>query len=230
MTSKGYGAHPRLEVIVTSREEGQEAEEGGADRLELVRDLDAGGLTPSLETIRSVIESVSIPVRVMLRDSPSMHIGREEIPFLARKAREICSLPIDGLVVGAIVTREPDLDTLQDILGDLPCKATFHRAFDEIEDPEQAISNLKSIPQIDRILTAGGSGSWTERCARLQKWESLAAPEIRIIVAAGLCPECLLASRRHGFEVHVGRAAREGHATSGKIRRELIAALQRRGE
>jgi copper homeostasis protein len=227
MTSEGYGAQSPLEVIVTCREEAQEAEAGGADRLELVRDLDAGGLTPTLQTIRSVIESVSIPVRVMLRDHPRMQILREEIPILAGEANEICAFPIDGLVIGAVAHGQPDLEALRAILGDSPCRATFHRAFDEIEDPEQAILNLKTIPQIDRILTTGGSGSWAQRCTRLETWQALAAPEIRLIVAAGLYPEPLLTSSQHGFEIHVGRAAREGHATSGRVRRELIAALKR---
>jgi copper homeostasis protein len=37
-----------LEVIVLSVEDARAAEEGGADRLEVVRDIHLGGLTPPL--------------------------------------------------------------------------------------------------------------------------------------------------------------------------------------
>ena len=60
-----------LEVIVTSVGEACEAEEGGAGRLELVRDLASEGLTPSSSIIEEVLAAVSIPVRVMLRDAHS---------------------------------------------------------------------------------------------------------------------------------------------------------------
>jgi len=64
-----------LEVIVTSIEDAVEAEAGGADRLELVRALEVGGLTPELDLIRTVLQTVKIPVRVMLRETPSMSAG-----------------------------------------------------------------------------------------------------------------------------------------------------------
>jgi len=64
-----------LEVIVTSVEEAVEAQAGGADRLELLAAPEHAGLTPSCSTVENVVRSVSIPVRVMLRDEPSMSVG-----------------------------------------------------------------------------------------------------------------------------------------------------------
>ena len=55
---------------MTSGAEAQAAERGGADRLELVRDLDVGGLSPSLDIVAEVLATSSIPVRVMLRETP----------------------------------------------------------------------------------------------------------------------------------------------------------------
>src|SRR6188474_594629 len=57
----------RLEVIATSLEDAVEAEAGGADRIELVRDLAAGGMTPPLDLVDAVLSRVRIPVRVMVR-------------------------------------------------------------------------------------------------------------------------------------------------------------------
>ncbi len=149
-----------LEVIVTSVFEAKEAEMGGADRLELVRALDCGGLTPDLQIVRSVVEAVSIPVRVMIRESAGMIIGAEpEIEALRQRAGEIARFPIDGLVLGFIRGDAIDKSGTRRVLEAVPkVRATFHRAFDEVADPLRAIDDLKEIGQIDHILTSGGDG------------------------------------------------------------------------
>ena len=57
----------RVEVIAQSVADAVAAEAGGADRLELVRDLDQDGLTPPPELVRAVVAAVRIPVYAMLR-------------------------------------------------------------------------------------------------------------------------------------------------------------------
>ena len=65
---------PVVEVIACSVSDAIEAQRGGAGRLEIIRDLQRGGLTPPLELVRDILEAVTIPVRVMLRGSESYHI------------------------------------------------------------------------------------------------------------------------------------------------------------
>ena len=57
-----------LEVIVSSLEDAKQAEAGGADRLEVVRDLEVGGLTPDFQLVEQIAGAVRIPIRVMLRE------------------------------------------------------------------------------------------------------------------------------------------------------------------
>lgn len=227
MPSETYGVRPLLEVIVTSRAEALEAEAGGAGRLELVRSLEHGGLTPSLKMIEAVFKTVTIPVRVMLRRRPVLGLDPEEIPGLANCARQILRFPIDGFVIGAIRNGEPDLTSVRAVLGDLDCRATFHRAFDDVLDKHEAVLAIKTVPQIDRVLTDGGRGNWPTRKARLSGWQAVAAPEMRVLVAAGLNEDALgaIASRKTNFEFHVGRAVREGQSTFGRVRRDLVSAL-----
>ncbi|EGA91383.1 copper homeostasis protein [Planococcus donghaensis MPA1U2] len=52
-----------IEVIVQNEQEAVEAEKLGAGRLELVSSINEGGLTPSFETIKQVLNSVAIPVQ-----------------------------------------------------------------------------------------------------------------------------------------------------------------------
>lgn len=219
-----------LEVIVTSACEALDAEMGGADRLELTRDLDTGGLTPRAEAVRHVLASVSIPVRVMVRETASLSIESEsEVASLRVQAAAIAAFPVNGLVIGFVKDGEIDSDATRRVLDAAPhCRATFHRAFDEAADPLRAIECLKKIRAIDRILTSGGTGEWPERKRRLMEWQRAASPEIKLIVAAGLCPLALaeLQAEDSPFEFHVGRAARRQHIVSNPIDREQIASLK----
>jgi copper homeostasis protein len=77
-----------LEVIACSVEDAEAAEQGGAGRLEVVRELGRGGCTPELALVRAILDRVSIPVRVMLRESDGFaYAGREEISRMCAFAR-----------------------------------------------------------------------------------------------------------------------------------------------
>jgi len=218
-------------VIVTSLHEAIEAELGGADRLELACSLETGGFTPSLELGYSVVERVSIPVRVMLRENASMSIGGQaELNTLILRCQAFADLPIDGLVLGFINDDALDLTATKEVLAVAPnCRATFHRAFDNLRDPLNGLQELKQLSQIDRVLTSGGEGSWAERKTRLLEWQRTAAPQIKIIVAAGVCASSLAGTREDlgDVEVHVGRAVRVPQVTSGTVSRKQVAALKR---
>ncbi|MBV9154831.1 MAG: hypothetical protein JO097_01115 [Acidobacteriaceae bacterium] len=222
---------PRLlEVIVTSLQEAREAELGGADRLELVRSLGCGGLTPSPELVQEIVASVSIPVRVMVRENASMSVsGPPEMRILRSYVETFAKLPVDGLVFGFIKGGALDLKTIRALLAAAPhLPVTFHRAFEHVEHPLATIEQLKEFPQIDRILTSGGSGSWRERKARLIEWQRAAAPQIKILVGTGLRTSIFADLRDESglSELHVGRAARVPRAVSGVVDRAQVAALK----
>ncbi len=208
---------PKLvEVIVTSVEEGVEAQLGGADRLELARALEQGGLTPSADTARELVRAVSIPVRVMLRENASMSLGSgTEMDQLTTQARRFAEIPIEGLVLGFVRNGTLDLETTQKILAAAPtCRATFHRAFEYAQDPLRAIDDLKRIAQVDRILTIGGEGSCADRRKRLVKWQNAAAPEIKILVGVGLCASFLASVKGDSMIIGDSRRTRRAGAAN----------------
>jgi copper homeostasis protein len=221
-----------LEVIVTSADEAKAASKGGADRLELVRSLECAGLTPDTGVVRDVVQAVSTPVRVMVRESNRMTIGDDsEIRILRARAREMAEFSVDGIVLGFVRDGEIDRCGLLRVLEAVPrLNATFHRAFDEVRDPLRTIDELKQIGQIDYILTNGGAGEWPERKRRLLAWQKAASPEITFIVAAGLCPSVLadLNGDKPAFQFHVGRAARVGRQVSNPVDSNQVAALKNR--
>jgi len=223
----------KLEVIVTSAAEAIIAAIGGADRLELVRALETGGLTPEWDTVRAVSESVPIPVRVMLRENSSMSMAsRKELEALQNGAAQFQRFGIDGLVMGWIgEAGQVDVESLEAVLAKAPkCKVTFHRAFEHLADPFEGLRALKRFRQIDRILTCGGTGSWEERKNRLREWSKAAAPEIGILVGGGLSEMEVaeLMGDAEFPEVHVGRAARIPQENDGALDAGKIAMLKSR--
>jgi len=218
-----------LEVIACSVADAIAAQQGGARRLEVVRELERGGLTPSIELVRAIKEAVDVPLRVMVRESDGYAIaGDMEIEGLCEAASELSSLGVDGLVMGFLKSDEIDLDLTSRVLACAPgLKATFHHAFEDAADQLQAVNQLKSLPQVDRILSSGGSGELEVRRLRLDAYERAAAPEVKIIAGGGIDMNAIGVLRRTTSirEFHVGRAAREGFSVAGVVQADLVREL-----
>ncbi len=212
---------PILEIITCSVADALEAELGGATRLEVIRRFDLGGLTPTLELVREISGVAKLPLRVMLRESVSFEVNdEEERQRLCRLASEIARLEVDGLVLGFLRNGRIDIDLLERILR---CAAnlrvTFHRAFEELTDPLEAIATLKKYPQVDCILTSGGAADWSEKVSLLAKSEQAARPEISILVGGGVDLRAIewLQKSTDICAFHVGSASRVPPDFSGAV-------------
>ena len=218
-----------LEVIVSSVEDALEAERGGAGRLEIVRNLELGGLTPSFETVQEIYQRIALPLRVMLRCSESHIPARHEVEILSQQAEVLAALGVDGVALGFLGQQQVDVDLVRQVLSHAPkLKATFHRAFDETSHPLAAIQQLKELRQVDRILTSGGDGPWETRAKRLENYQQVAAPEITILVGGGVdrvAIERLLSQTSQLREFHSGRAVRIPAEASGAVRAERVKEL-----
>jgi copper homeostasis protein len=202
-----------IEVIVQTVADAREAAQGGADRLEIVRDIRVGGLTPPVSLVRAIAAETSLPVRVILRENDEYGLEPGELPRLRRAAAELAEIGVDGIVVGFARDGRLALDDLASVLeaaSELP--VTFHRAFDQLSDPFAAIDELARIPQIDRILTDAGGGGAASRCERLRQYTERAAGRLEILAGGGVDDEAFALFVRTGCvrEIHVGRIAREG--------------------
>ena len=224
-------AAPQLEVIACTVTDAVQAERGGANRLEVIRELERGGLTPPVELVRDILVAVSLPVRVMLRESDGSEVNEEaEIERLCTQARQLSELPVEGVVLGFLRDGEIDCALLKRILPYARGKkATFHHAFDETRNPLEAIERLKDFPQIDRILTAGGGRDWKDKIERLIQYEHAAQPEIKILAGGGIDARAIETIRdATGIrEFHVGRAARIPQQANGAVHPARVAELVR---
>jgi len=219
---------PALEVIVCSVSDAIEAKKGGANRLEVVRNIEYGGLTPSLELVRSIKSNVALPLRVMLREKVGYETNGAEIEALSVAAEQFAKMGVDGVVIGFLIGSRVDIELTRRVLARAPdLRATFHHAFEDAGDQLQALRDIKSLVQVDRILSSGGSGELKHRIKRLDTYARAADPEIKIIAGGGVDGDAILLLMRTTSirEFHVGRAARSGFSIDGDVQAELVSRL-----
>lgn len=218
-----------LEIIVCSVEDAIAAEAGGADRLEVISHYEVGGLTPPVEMVKEIAARVKIPLRVMVRESEPFEVFDDlEIERLCEAASKFAKVGVDGLVLGFLLYGERgnilDLNLLDRVLLSAPrLKATFHRAIEELPNPAYAIEQLKSYPQIDRVLTSGGGKAWRDKVRDFAMLREKAQPEIEILVGGGTDAEVIRLLKPAGIrEFHVGKAVRQGQRIDGVVLAEKV--------
>ena len=219
-----------LEVIACSVADAVEAEKGGAHRLEIVRDLKRGGLTPSYELVEEIKRTVELPVRVMLRESEGYVMSGEQtkIEHLCLAAKRFAALEVDGFVLGFLQDGEVDIELTRRVLAGAPqMRATFHHAFEDTRDKLIALSAIKQLPQVDRVLSHGGRDDLIARVRRLGQYERAAAPELKIIAGGDVNSEAILkiGCETRIREFHVGRAARAQFNVEGQVQASLVNGL-----
>ncbi|MFF4581506.1 copper homeostasis protein CutC [Streptomyces sp. NPDC001389] len=201
-----------LEVIALDVEDAVAAQAGGADRLELVTDMAADGLTPSRETFAAIRSSVDIPLRVMLRGTDGFAAG--DVAALAGAARELRAEGAQEFVLGFLhPDGSPDLTAVEAVLAELDgCRWTFHRAIDRAADRDGLRKALADLPGLDTYLTAGSAAGVPEGLPVLlaeaaRSGEPGYGP--RILVGGGLTLTHVPVLRQAGIDgFHIGGAAR----------------------
>ena len=88
------------EVIVQTVSDARQATRGGADRLEVVRAIRDGGLTPPLSLVRAIAEETALPLRVMVRENAGYAMGADELKMLRAAAVDFSGFGVDGIVIG----------------------------------------------------------------------------------------------------------------------------------
>ncbi|MEV7726594.1 copper homeostasis protein CutC [Streptomyces sp. NPDC087917] len=201
-----------LEVIALDVEDAVAAQAGGADRLELVTDMAADGLTPPRETFAAIRAAVDIPLRVMLRRTDGFAAG--DVSALVTAARELRAEGAREFVLGFLnPDGSPDLDAVEAVVAELSgCAWTFHRAIDRTADRDGLRKALADFPGLDTYLTAGSAAGVSEGLPVLVA-EAARAGEpgygARILVGGGLTLEHVPVLREAGIDAfHIGGAAR----------------------
>ncbi|MEU3241964.1 MULTISPECIES: copper homeostasis protein CutC [unclassified Streptomyces] len=203
-----------LEVIALGVEDAVAAQDGGADRLELVTDMAADGLTPAVETFAGIRAAVDISLRVMLRLADGFAAG--DVDALVRAAGEMRTAGADEFVLGFLDEHGgPDLSAVERIVAELDgCPWTFHRAIDRAADRDALRKQLADLPGLDAYLTAGSPDGVDDGFPVLLAETARAGEpgyEARVMVGGGLRLDHVPRLRAAGVDAfHIGGAARPG--------------------
>jgi len=184
-------SYPELEICVFSVEAVLSAQKAGADRIELCSGYTDGGLTPSAGTIRMVRKQLNIQCYVMIRPRGGDFCYTDtEFEQMHHDIEYAKSCGVDGVVLGAL---QPNghvniLRTRELVQHAAPLKVTFHRAFDFVVNPFQALDDLVTCG-CSRILTSGQKATALEGLDTIKKLVSYSAGRIDIMAGSGVNPE-----------------------------------------
>jgi copper homeostasis protein len=154
----------KLEICVDSIESALNAQDAGADRIELCDNLLEGGTTQSYGTIISARNNLNIGINVIIRPRGGDFLYNDIEYDIMRRDIELCGESgVDGIVTGILsADGKIDIDrTARLVEISRPMSVTFHRAFDMCADP---VAGLEDIIQTgaDRVLTSGQKKSASE--------------------------------------------------------------------
>ncbi|GAA3780416.1 copper homeostasis protein CutC [Streptomyces chiangmaiensis] len=214
-----------LEVIALGVEDAIAAQAGGADRLELVTDMAADGLTPPAETFARIRAAVGISLRVMLRLCDGFTAG--DVEALVRAARELRAAGAEEFVFGFLgEDGGPDLGAVERLVAELDgCRWTFHRAIDRAADRDALRKQLAEVPGLDAYLTAGSPEGVDEGLPTLLAEVARQGEpgySQRLLVGGGLRLEHVPRLRAAGIDAfHIGGAARP-HGWTAPVSAEAV--------
>ncbi|MEU6589174.1 copper homeostasis protein CutC [Streptomyces sp. NPDC046881] len=201
-----------LEVIALDAEDAVAAQAGGADRLELVTEMAADGLTPAPATVAAIRAAVDIDLRVMLRLADGFAAG--DVDRLVGVAGELREAGADQFVLGFLAEDGGvDLAAVERVVGALAgCRWTFHRAIDRAADRDALRKQLADLPGLDTYLTAGSAAGVDDGLPTLlaeAARDGEPGYEQQILVGGGLRLDHVPRLRASGIEAfHIGGAAR----------------------
>ena len=181
------------EACVESFEKALEAQNKGANRIELCENLAVGGTTPSYGTVKICLEKLNIPIFPMVRArGGNFNYSKDEIEIMKEDIKLFKKIGVKGIVLGCLTNdNKIDLETTKELV-DLayPMEVTFHKAIDEISNPLDYVDALIDIG-IKRILTSGGKATALEGKDLINDMIRKSNKKLKIVVAGKVTKENL---------------------------------------
>ena len=177
-----------VEVCANSYESAINAELGGANRIELCKDLHLDGLTPDYDAAKKTIDKLNIPVFVLIRPREGdFNYSNEEFELMKTDIVKFKEMGCKGIVSGVLNNDNTiNLERTKELVElTRPLEFTFHRAFDKIIDPIKGLEELIEIG-VDRVLTSGQEDSAIKGIKLIEKLIEIAANRITIMPGSGV--------------------------------------------
>ncbi|PKP30323.1 MAG: copper homeostasis protein CutC [Bacteroidetes bacterium HGW-Bacteroidetes-16] len=178
----------RIEVCCGSAQSAINAQAGGAHRVELCQNPEAGGTTPSAGEILMARKQLSIALHVLIRPRDGDFLYSEHELEIVRQDILFCkSVGVNGVVIG-FLTKNGDIDqrlTKEMIELAHPMSVTFHRAFDVCREPKTALEQL-IVMGVDRLLTSGQQPTAAAGSALIKQLVQQAGKRLVVMPGSGI--------------------------------------------
>jgi len=177
------------EACVEGCEEAIQAKLMGADRIELCSSLHEDGLTPERKTITSVLEAITIPVKIMIRPRPGNFVySQKEISQMESDISFCKKQGVKEVVLGCLDNRKMvDLVSLNRLMKiSYPMKTTFHKAIDQTHNIFVEMEKLVKCKGVSSVLTSGESAFVLDNKIMLLKILKHFKGRLNIILAGGI--------------------------------------------
>ena len=179
-----------IEICCGSYEDALAADRGGAERIELNSALALGGLTPSAGCVKLVKKNTGLKVISMVRPrGAGFNYTEAETEQMFADGEELLKAGSDGLAFG-FLTEDREIDRektakMAELIHSFGKEAVFHRAYDCVKDPCEAMETLISL-KIDRVLTSGLREKAVEGAELLRRLQAEYGSRIQILAGSGV--------------------------------------------
>jgi len=195
-----------IEIATTDYITTRAAVEGGADRIELCAALTEGGTTPTYGMIKKCREAFDVQLFPIIRPRGGDFLYTDEEFEIIKYDIGLCKeFGCDGVVTG-LLKKDGTIDvgrTRKLIEIAYPLEVTFHRAYDVVKVPFEAMEQLIEIG-CQRILTSGQQPAAPQGIALITQLIKVADERIVIMPGSGVRKENIreLAEKSGAVEFH----------------------------
>ena len=227
---QGPGRAGLLEVVVRHAADAERATAGGADRLTLLAGAEEDPRSPEPALVGQVRRVTDLPLRVVLRLREGYGTDGGEATRLQGLVTSYRSVGADGVVLGFLNAHtEVDVEVVTALVGDGGTGWTFSRAVDSCMSLDRAWRELRRLPGLDAVHTAGSPRGVAEGLDELVT-RAGADPFARSVITAGggLWPEHVPWLARAGVRAFsVGADVRPLGSTRAYVDADLVRTWRR---
>ena len=196
----------KIEICATSIESITNAQNAGAQRIELCENYSIGGVTPSEQFFHEAIKVSLLPINVLIRPKGGNFIFNDkEYDLMINKINLFKAYNVNGFVIGFM---EKDRSLNSDILSEFRkitkgFELTFHRAFDLLNNQEESLELLIE-KDFNRILCSGHELSAEKGLENLINYNKISNGRITIMPGGGVSLNNFQKFKSSGFnEIHL---------------------------
>ena len=178
-----------IECCVESLSEALIAEKRGAGQLELCSDLANDGLTPDTALTEKILETISIPLKVMIRHRKGdFFYDKSDISIIRNQINSMKLIGIKHIVFGSLThLNRINLEQIKMVSEwAYPMNVTYHKAIDLSENFFEDTELLLQFKNVKSLLTSGQASTAEKGYLTLKRLLADFGKNIKIISAGSI--------------------------------------------